>query len=148
MGLFDNSVALDLSPISCCTCGMTFGAPAAWEQARRAKHDGFFCPNGHPLVFNAKSDAEKLRDQLAAEKHRREQAEARVEDVRQQRDAAERQVSARKGVATRLKRKIAAGRCPCCSHEFKDLKRHMKVEHPKWDPEKHAAAVEAKESTP
>jgi hypothetical protein len=56
----------------------------------------------------------------------------------------ERRINGYKGVVARTKRKIAAGRCPCCSHQFKDLERHMTTKHPGYDPDKGAEALAAK----
>jgi hypothetical protein len=140
-----------------CWCGIVFAIPRSLynhyvaENDRLAGSYGLHCPLGHSFIPAGKSEAERLRDELAREKHRAEQAQAEARQEREWRYAAnrateraERRVAARKGVATRLKRKIAAGRCPCCSHQFKNLAQHMKVEHPKWDPERAADALEAK----
>ena len=54
---------------------------------------------------------------------------------------AQRSIRARKGVATRLRNRIARGQCPCCSESFKNLKLHMKSKHPKWDIEKAVVAL-------
>lgn len=136
---------------TCCDCHMTFGVPDAFDAARREDHRRFFCPNGHGLSYYDKSEADKLREQLAAkdreiaaQRSRVEAEQKRVAEARAQRDTAQRSLSATKAVVTRTKKKIVAGRCPCCSHQFKDLKVHMATQHPAYDPEKAAAAMEAK----
>jgi hypothetical protein len=58
----------------------------------------------------------------------------------------ERQIAARKGIITRMKRRLVAGRCVCCSKQFKDLETHMKARHPSFDPEKGAEALTEKVS--
>lgn len=131
-------VEITLEPIQCANCSMVFGVPGRFQKHRRDDHKTFFCPNGHTNWYPGKSDEEELRDELAREKHHREQAAARVEDLRAQRDAVQRRLSATQGVVTRHKRKIAAGRCPCCSRKFSDLAEHMKAAHPKWDPTREA----------
>lgn len=100
---------------NCCTCGILFAIPEAYDKQRQEDHKSFFCPAGHSQCYIGKTEAEKLRDQLAAK---------------------EREIAAAK--------KIVAGRCPCCSHKFKDLAIHMRSEHPNYDPEKAVAAIEAK----
>jgi hypothetical protein len=132
--------------MTCGKCHIVFAVPADFRTKRLEDQEGWWCPNGHQRFFIGQTEAARLRDELAREKHRTEQARADAEWQRKQRNRAERQVIARKGVATRLKRKIAAGRCPCCTFEFKNLAAHMKTQHPKWDPEKHVAALEAKET--
>lgn len=150
MATFTESLTFNVH--TCGTCGVEYAVTDGFEARRRKDHASFYCPNGHSAYYPQKNETERLREQLAAkerevlaarsardrETERRREAEA---ETRRQ----VRKVSARKGVTTRLKRKIAAGACPCCSKKFKDLAVHMKTEHPKWDPEKHADALEAKE---
>lgn len=37
---------------------------------------------------------------------------------------------AQKGQNTRLKKRIAAGVCPCCNRSFANLREHMAGQHP------------------
>jgi uncharacterized C2H2 Zn-finger protein len=126
---------------TCCNCGMSFGMPVDYQRRRREDHGWFHCPAGHAQHYAGKSEEEKLRDELTREKHRTEQARAEADDQRARKLIAQRSIRARKGVATRLRNKIAAGKCPCCSASFKDLKQHMQAKHPKWDLEKAAVAI-------
>lgn len=137
-------VTTTLSTITCCQCSMLFGVPARFETDRRRDHKDFFCPAGHRQHYPQRSDLEIARDEAARAKHAAEQASARAAEERNRREGAERQLRARKAVATRLRNKIAAGRCPCCSHQFKDLRAHMRTEHPQWNPERGAEALAAK----
>lgn len=135
---------------TCCSCGVVFGLESEYQAERRRDRRDFHCPNGHPQHYTGKTEAEKLRDQLASERARHDQAMAaanrRTEVQRAARQGVERRLRAHKGVITRIKRKVSSGRCPCCSREFKDLERHMKADHPKYNPEKGAEAIAAKES--
>ena len=132
-----------IEPVTCGSCQILFGLEVSHHAKLRRTGAWFHCPNGHQIHYY-ESDEQKLRDELVRQKARTDQAE---EDARCQRRRValkDRQISARKAVATRLRNKIARGRCPCCSHQFKDLERHMKTEHPKWSPEKAADALVAK----
>lgn len=122
----------------CCACFMTFGVPERFDAKRREDHKSFFCPNGHSQSYTGKSEADRLRDQLAAEKHAREQADAMARDRAVQLERTKKRLAATQGVVTRHKKKISAGTCPCCSAQFKNLEAHMKNRHPKWDPTKEA----------
>ena len=140
-----------LATENCYLCGMQFAMPEEYQTRRRNDHARFFCPSGHGQVYTSKSEAEQLRDQIAAkdreiaaQRSRVEVEQRRVVDARAQRDAVQRSLSATKAVVTRTKKKIVAGRCPCCSHKFKDLATHMQTRHPAYDPDKAVAAIEAK----
>lgn len=112
-------------PIECCSCSMMFYVPANWEKNRRDKHDGFWCPNGHLLIFNAKSEAEKLREELAAEQRRLHAALSRENEQAQRAIKAEKQLKSHK-------KRAANGTCPCCKRTFVQLQRHMKIKHPNY----------------
>lgn len=134
-------VTVTLEPVSCCNCGITFGMDANYIRERKRDHAWWYCPNGHRQHWTQQTEAEKLRDQLAREKHWREQAEARAAYNRAEAERITRRLNATRGVVTRHKKKIAAGRCPCCSHQFKDLRAHMEKRHPGWNPEREAEVL-------
>lgn len=130
---------------TCCVCGITFYVPDNWNRERRERHDSFYCPNGHSQHYPSKTDAEKLREQLAREKHRNEQSEAMLRDQRDRaRDETGRQrrfTAAARGQVTKIKNRVKNGVCPCCNRSFTNLRRHMTSQHPDWTPE--AVADEA-----
>ena len=80
------------------------------------------------------SYTESEADQLRRERDRLKQQLAQKDDeIRVQRDcreAAERSASARKGQITKLKKRAAAGVCPCCNRSFENLRRHIDSQHP------------------
>jgi hypothetical protein len=127
----DTDVAVDLWITDCASCGVIFAIPRALEQRRRKDAGSFYCPNGHSMWFG-KSEADKERE-------KREQAERQAECVRASRDAwrdqaeaAERRRRAIKGQLTKVKKRVAAGVCPCCNRTFADLARHMAGQHPNY----------------
>lgn len=106
----------------CGACGVLFAAPKIMLDACRQDGDSFFCPNGHSLSYT-ESENDKLKRQLqnakdgrAAERAKRDQAEASLRTT--------------KGVVTKMRKRIAAGVCPCCRRSFQDLARHMESQHP------------------
>lgn len=119
----------DLEFHTCGECGIRFGAPKTFFDARRADSKmSWHCPNGHVRVFR-ESEADKLRrerDRLKQETARLEQG---IQWQREQREAAERRVSAARGQITKLKKRAANGVCPCCNRTFVDLQRHMATKH-------------------
>ncbi len=134
-----------LVAVSCGKCDAVFGMESQFYDRRRDDHETCYCPNGHPRCFTSKSEAEELRDQLAREKHHREQAQAlaehrrkRIEEEQQSARRITRRLNATRGVVTRQKNRIAKGKCPCCSKTFKDVAHHMKTQHPNWNPEREA----------
>jgi hypothetical protein len=113
----------------CCVCFIRFAVPKSFDDARRRDGKSFFCPVGH-----SQSYTESENDRIRRERDRLKQEQARLNDeVNRQRElceAAERSASARKGQITRLKKRAAAGVCPCCNRSFENLKNHMSAKHP------------------
>lgn len=157
MGLSDPRTMLATVPLTvqcCIRCGVPFGFPTELDARLHITHENFYCPNGHPQRYTGPSEADRLTAELATTKRaaeverlrlERQVRDARADEAleRQARKHFEHKARGMKGALTRVKKRIAAGRCPCCSHEFKDLERHMKNQHPKWDPEQHAEALAA-----
>lgn len=126
------TVHLTLNHVGCARCGVVFGITREYEERRRADHKEFFCPAGHGNFYGGKSEAEKLRDELAREKHRAEQARAWAEDEARRREVANRRAAAARGQVTRIKNRVRHGVCPCCKRTFQQLARHMASQHPDY----------------
>lgn len=125
-------VAASLVTETCCRsdCGILFAVPADWQQRRRRDHTNFYCPNGHSQVYAAKSEEEKLRDELASkerslrwESDRRKRAEESAMNLARSR-------SALRGQVTKLKNKAKAGECAFCHEQFANVAAHVQAEHP------------------
>ena len=121
-----------LAVVNCCTCGMTFAMPGDFKQRRRDDHEWFYCPAGHEQHYAGKSDAEKLRDELARkeralvwERSRRDMAQAEAKHMRAV-------ANGHKGAHQRTKNRVAKGVCPCCNRSFVNLAKHMSGQHPDY----------------
>lgn len=121
--------------MECCNCGMPFGISDGFRTRKLNEGGLFFCPAGHSQHFS-KSENQRLKDELAREKQKREQIEAdrnwqRTERLKQEKYLGN-QIRAQKGAKTRLKNRIANGVCPCCTRSFQNLHRHMENKHPEF----------------
>jgi chromosome segregation ATPase len=111
--------------MTCGQCGVTFAMPEEMRDDKERNGGEWYCVNGHGRIYK-KTVREKLREAqeaLARERARRDQAEA---SATAQRAAATRARNER----DRLKKRAAAGVCPCCNRTFQQLARHMKSKHP------------------
>jgi outer membrane murein-binding lipoprotein Lpp len=120
-----------LKILECGHCGIPFALPADFHERVQRTGEAFWCPNGGKISYSA-TENDKLKARLADEKRWRENAETQAKAARDQADAAERRVTAYKGVVTRTKKRAAAGVCqvPGCKRHFADLQRHMESRHP------------------
>lgn len=116
----------------CCNCGVEFAMPSELMRELRESHKSFYCPNGHGQSYVGKTDAEKLQEKLEAEQRNTEWWRKRQLAEERAREKAEHQRDAYKGHTTRLKKRVAKGKCPCCSCEFVNLKAHMVKRHPEF----------------
>lgn len=129
------SVSHDMDVMQCGGCGITFAAPKAWRQGKLAgampKDRTFYCPNGCCRVYSAGQSKE---DELRREIQRKEQLLAmyasEFNDEREAHNRTKMSLRSQKAAKTMLKRRVASGKCPCCSEHFSNLERHMKSAHP------------------
>lgn len=114
-----------LEVLSCGNCHVDFAIDKEWHERLQRTGKAFWCPNGHCISYgeHVQSELDRARKQL-------ERAEARETAWRDQAESAERSAIAYKGHATRLRKRAAAGVCPCCTRTFQNLQRHMTSQHP------------------
>lgn len=122
--------------IDCSECGLTFGISTTFEQRRRTDKRSFYCPNGHGQYFPGPSKVEQERDAARAlaerESNRRKYAERNARAAENEAEHARRSAAAYKGWATRVRKRIANGVCPCCNRSFTNVRRHMTTQHPDY----------------
>jgi hypothetical protein len=63
-------VEVEMETITCACCAVVIAANPSFFSLRREDHEEFYCLNGHGNYFPGKSEAEKLRDELAQEKRK------------------------------------------------------------------------------
>jgi DNA repair exonuclease SbcCD ATPase subunit len=114
--------------VTSCWCGIRLGVPRElYDLANRQKNKGIYCPVGHAFVFN-----NTLEEQLEEQKRETKRARQREDAVRDLLTHEEHSHRATRGHMTRIKKRVAAGVCPCCNRSFKDLARHMAGQHPDY----------------
>lgn len=106
----------------CCNCGVPFAMTSEMQRRlRNTPGTAFYCPAGHGQHYTAKTEAQKLKEQLADESKRLQAALSRENQERAERQKAER----------KLKR-VKNGVCPCCTRSFTNLRRHIATRHPEF----------------
>ena len=86
-------MTVEMHEISCTNCGVVFMITKSHKEQLRSSHKGFYCPNGHPLYYEGKTDAQKLA-----------QTERRLGVSRDQRERLRRSNSALRGVITKMRK--------------------------------------------
>lgn len=107
----------------CCTCGMPFAMTADFKQRRLADRRLFYCPSGHAQHYTGKSQEQKLREKLDAERRRADAESGRASLLEDQRDQVAR-------AHKRMRERVKNGVCPCCNRTFQNLLEHMRTQHP------------------
>jgi hypothetical protein len=119
----------------CCACQMLFAMPADLKRRLRNNHESFYCPAGHKQHYTGETDADQLRRERDRLKQSLAERDDRIGRLTEQRDEAHRSASAFKGVATRIRRRVKNGVCPCCTRSFSNLAAHMATKHPTFTAE-------------
>lgn len=125
----DVSVGLQ---IMTCWCGMPFACPEQlWKAVNEARTDqAIYCPLGHSNTWKRKHEVDKLKEQLNTEKQNTEFWREQTRNAEDEAAHAERRRRSAKAVATKLKKRVAEGKCPACLHSFPDLAGHIAEVHP------------------
>lgn len=124
---------VELAVINCGVCGGTYAINERRRSWCQENAKGWFCPYcKNNWGYFGKTEAQRLRDQLAEERQRRQHAQqnARLADERAEHER--RRALGYKGQMARTKKRIGNGVCPCCNRTFKDLQQHMTTKHPEY----------------
>lgn len=128
---------IQIDHVNCGDCGIHFGLERSFNQSRIQDRKRFYCPNGCHIQYLGPTEADRLKDKLAAAQSREDQLKAQAEQLRGQIHSKgvmlsqERsRVRGLRGAITKAKKRAAAGVCPCCTRTFQNLARHMKGQHP------------------
>ena len=91
----------------------------------RTKRTGetWHCPSGHPRVWSGDTTEQKLKRAEAQERHLRDQLQA-----------AGAEAEAVRVKLIRERHRFANGVCPCCNRSFENVARHVRSQHPEYDP--------------
>lgn len=125
----------DLVDKHCPTCHIHYAAPRAMFTYKNENNEGWYCPNGHQVVYrqSALTKAKEEADAARRERDRLKQneawyAERYTADQNEKRDLT-RANGALKGSLTKVRKRVGQGVCPCCNRSFGDLARHMASKH-------------------
>lgn len=133
VGVFDVGVLGNIEFHTCGNCGVTWGMSETYLDLRRVDGKDWCCPNGHEWHWTpGKTEAQKLREQLADERSRSGRIAA-------DRDQLKASLRTQKGLTTRARNdkarliaRVANGVCPCCNRTFKQLAAHISSQHPQY----------------
>lgn len=138
------NVAVTLTEINCGECGGTYALNERYRSQKADKGGGWHCPYCQcNWGYFGETTVQKLQKQLEEEQRRLEWARENAQSEREARERTERRLIARKGVNTRLRNRIKNGVCPCCTRTFMNLQRHIKTQHPDFQPDDEASPASA-----
>lgn len=121
-----------LTVIECAQCHMDFAMSKEFNRKRREDHESFYCPAGHRQYFAARSQVEKLKDELERENRRVANLRARLDQEHAEAQHQARRAAAARGQLTKLRNRVARGVCPdlSCKRSFTDVAEHVRTCHP------------------
>lgn len=127
---YDTATTIQINAQWCSGCGLAYGLPEGYLDARREDHKSWTCPNGCVRHFpRGKTDAQKLEEAQIRNTALQDQLTAAVADAETVRVA-----------LLRDRQRFANGVCPCCNRSFDNVRRHMSSKHPDYDVTKVKAA--------
>jgi septal ring factor EnvC (AmiA/AmiB activator) len=98
------------------------------DQAQNKAHT-IYCPHGHALTWR-ETEADRLRRERDLLKQRQAMLEDEARAARAEASAATARATKAEAAERKLKKRAAAGTCPCCQRTFANMASHMKSQHP------------------
>lgn len=125
---------VELTAINCGECGGTYAINERYRKQKEQKGGGWNCPYCDcSWGYFGKTEAQRLKEQLEAERRGKELAQKQAERERERTAAANRRARAQKAAKTRVINRVKNGVCPCCNRHFANLHRHMQSQHPDFE---------------
>lgn len=119
-----------MKAVTCARCKVQFALSEETHTTLVQSSANFFCPFGHSQHFpQGPSEADLLRKRNETLQQQMARVESDVAFYRERSQAEARSAAAFKGVATRMKNRVAKGVCPCCNRSFANLQAHMETKH-------------------
>lgn len=119
-----------------CSCGGVYAITEAFRESARQHGRKWLCPYCRGEWSFGQSEADRqaaLRKnaeaQLARERAAFDQERAKLKEAIATKESQRR---AEKAAKTRLKKRAAAGVCPCCNRTVRQLAAHMATKHPEF----------------
>lgn len=115
--------------VQCYSCAVEYAIPEQINECalrdRSSRGKTIYCPNGHGWQYTGETEAQKQRRRAELAEQRLAQRDDEIRDLG-------RAVSAQKSNVTKLKRRAAAGTCPCCKRSFSNVRAHIANKHPEF----------------
>ncbi len=124
---FKTEVTQTFEGLVCGECGISFAVPEWWVTTRKQNHETWYCPNGHPRHYPAKSEEEILREKLADRDRLLTVKNTVITDLFTKVDTLEASVK-------KTTKRAKQGMCPVvgCKRHFVNVNRHLQTKHPEW----------------
>lgn len=122
-------VIVEMVTEECCACGVLFGMTKELNRRRMEDHKNFYCPMGHSQHYTGKTEAQKLKEELARKQQQLDSAQCRAAAAERRRENDRRKYD-------RMRDRVKNGVCPCCNRSFPALASHMRTQHPDFATEK------------
>jgi hypothetical protein len=110
--------------LQCPECACAYYFPEKWCTNAADDKKSWKCPNGHGQQFTS-SPLETARRERDIAKQQLARAEQEAAAERRRAEAAQQETK-------RLKKRTAAGTCPCCQRTFSNMSIHMRKQHPEF----------------
>jgi len=114
-------------------CDQWFAMSVGYYRETKRTGQTWYCPRGHPRVWRGQTTEAKLQEVEAQLVHANDQLKASAEETEKMRLR-----------LLRDRQRFANGVCPCCNRSFTNVMRHMKTQHPDYDPTHVGGQIEFK----
>ena len=132
MSVVSLSFDVDLESHTCGRCGGVYALTTKYVRMKRQDGGYWNCPYCKCLWGYGESEVDRLKKEIEHKDNYIKREQIRTNTARTEAQHFKNVARAEKGAKTKLKKRVAAGVCPCCNRAFKQLAAHMKNMHPKY----------------
>lgn len=120
--------------LDCGSCGVPFTMPKLVYDQQVEEGGYHTCPNGHTRGWD-KSNSQRERDRREQERLKQSvaQKDDEIRELNERVSTLVVTVATTKRETAKLKKRAAAGVCPCCNRTVRQMALHMKNKHPDYN---------------
>jgi hypothetical protein len=125
-------VTVSVARIACGGCGGVYAISEKYRKQKEQEGGGWHCPYCQCSWGYWDGENEKLKKQVQEANDRLAGERARHDQTREALAHEKHGARSVRGHLSRVKKRVAAGVCPCCNRTFQNLARHMVGQHPSF----------------
>ena len=126
------TIGTTLKVIQCGECGGVYALNKNYVDQKWTKGGYWTCPYCKCLWGYGESEIDRIKKELTHANNDSKLFSNRLAREKASHEQTQMSLRAHKAAKTRIKNRISKGICPCCNRYFKNLHKHIEMQHPDY----------------